>query len=103
MFPSSKCLSIAEEVIHTPIRSKLQLEKNVVQAALRCYRENGLSFGECQINRCLDLAVLEMMYRGKDTADIAFTYLYLLYYQDLLNCARSEGCDEAMAKDFVHD
>ena len=76
----------------------------MTQKALFCEQEGYAPMeGGCQLRKCLDAAVLEMMYREKATADVAFKYLFLRYRQNLLDWVKKNGCEQAdEAQDIVH-
>jgi hypothetical protein len=78
--------------------------KQLTQKALFCEQEGYAPMeGGCQLRKCLDAAVLEMMYREKATADVAFKYLFLRYRQNLLDWVKKNGCEQAdEAQDIVH-
>lgn len=94
------CLPITQSVIQKPIISKFQWERTLTQASRQCMREN--KCGACQIKKCLDACLLDMLYSSKQEALCAMKYIYPLYFKDLVRWVQEQGCEEIMeAEDIV--
>ncbi len=96
------CSFIPAAMIHRPDMSNAEWQKQLAQNRLYCQQEGYAPVPSgCQLTKCLDATLLEMMHRGKATSDVAFTFLFLRYRQHLLDWAKASGCEAGKVENIV--
>jgi DNA-directed RNA polymerase specialized sigma24 family protein len=92
--------------LEKPIHTKLTWKSNKARINLSCIGEGFLVTGieKCQIDKCIDFTLLDMMQQNEETARVAWGRLYWLYQKNLYTCLLASGCkEEARAEDIVNN
>jgi DNA-directed RNA polymerase specialized sigma24 family protein len=92
--------------LERPFQTKLAWKSSKARINLCCIREELLVIGiqSCQIDKCIDLTLLDMMQQSEETARIAWGRMYWLYQKNLYVCVLAYGCKEGpRAEDIVNN
>jgi DNA-directed RNA polymerase specialized sigma24 family protein len=89
-----------------PVQTKLAWKSSKARINLCCIRDGLLFTGieKCQIDKCIDITLLEMMQHSEETARVAWGRMYWLYQKNLYVCVLACGCKEGTrAEDIVNN